>query len=109
MKLAGEGTPVREFEVNCVVKPNPSSPNEDITHIGHSNHGWRLSIQAAIRRIEAMDVAFYMFDLANGQRAYLGVVREPGKPPYLRTHSRGRWNDNLLALENCAAECELVE
>lgn len=32
----------------------------------------------------------------NGSTADVGVVDE--RPPYIRTHANGYWNDNLLAL-----------
>jgi hypothetical protein len=35
-------------------------------------------------------------------------VREPGRHPFLRTHADGKWNDNLLAQQECGANCELV-
>jgi hypothetical protein len=28
----------------------------------------------------------------------VGVVREPGREPYLRSHADGKWTDNLLAM-----------
>ncbi|MGI4779279.1 MAG: hypothetical protein ACRYGA_14395 [Janthinobacterium lividum] len=39
---------------------------------------------------------------------HVAVVREPGRPPYLRTHADGVWKDDLLAQEVCSAECVLV-
>ncbi|WP_174556755.1 hypothetical protein [Pandoraea vervacti] len=33
---------MKEYEVNCVNKPNRSSAHEHITHIGHSANKWRL-------------------------------------------------------------------
>jgi hypothetical protein len=39
---------------------------------------------------------------------YIGVVREPYKDPFLRTHADGKWNDNLLALADCDGTCKLV-
>ena len=31
----------------------------------------------------------------------LGVVRESGKAPYVRTYADGQWNNNLLSLNQC--------
>jgi len=37
----------------------------------------------------------------NGKRADIGIV-EGQNGPYLRTYADGQWNDNLLALPECA-------
>jgi hypothetical protein len=44
---------------------------------------------------------FFVLDARTGKRADVGVVREAGKAPYLRTHADGYYNDNLLALDQC--------
>ncbi|SPA36217.1 conserved hypothetical protein [Cupriavidus taiwanensis] len=99
---------MKEFEVNCVNKPNRSSAHEHITHIGHSVNKWRLTREAAIARIDSKSEAFYIVDRTTGKRAYIGVVREPGKAPYLRTYADGKWNDNLLAQSECGFDCKLI-
>lgn len=99
---------MKEFEVNCVTKPNRQSAHEHITHIGHTVNKWRLTREAAIQRIESKSEAFYTVDRQTGKRAYIGVVREAGKAPYLRTHADGKWNDNLLAQAECGADCKIL-
>lgn len=99
---------MKEFEVNCVNKPNRNSPHEHITHIGHTVGQWRLTREAAIARIESKSEAFYTVDRATGKRAYIGVVREAGKVPYLRTYADGKWGDNLLAQSECGSNCKIV-
>jgi hypothetical protein len=99
---------MKEYEVNCVSKPNRSSPHEHITHIGYTGNKWRLTREAAITRIDSGAEAFYTVDKATGKRAYIGVVRQAGKAPYLRTHADGKWNDNLLAQPDCGAHCRLI-
>lgn len=99
---------MQEHEVNCVNKPHRDSPNEHITHIGNTVNGWRLTRESAIQRIEAKKEAFYTIDKATGKRVYVGVVREPGKAPYLRTHADGKWNNNLLAQQECGPTCTIV-
>jgi hypothetical protein len=39
---------------------------------------------------------------------YIAVVREPGKAAYLRTHADGKFNDNLLAQDECGSACKLI-
>jgi len=31
-----------------------------------------------------------------------------GKTPYLRTQADGKWNDNLLAQDECNGQCKLI-
>ena len=96
---------MNEFEVTCVIKPDRFSPHEHITHIGNNSAQWMITRESAIDRIESRREAFYTVDKLSGKRAYVGVVREAGKAPYLRTHADGVWNDNLLALSECRNCC----
>lgn len=97
-----------EFEVNCINKQNRTSQHEHITHIGNTNGQWRLTRESAISRIDAKTDAFYTIDRTTGKRAYVGVVRETGKAPFLRTYADGKWNDNLLAQAECGADCKII-
>lgn len=98
----------KEFEVTCVNKPDRFSTHEHITHIGNWTNQWRLTREEAIKRIDSGTEAFYTVDANTGKRAYVGVVRDPGKYPYLRTHADGKWNDNLLALVECSNTCKVI-
>jgi hypothetical protein len=88
------------------------SSHEHITHIGNvtneSGSRWRMTREEAIRRIDAKTDTFYTLDRATGKKMYIGVVRETGKNPFLRTHADGKWNDNLLAQAECDGTCKLV-
>lgn len=97
-----------EYKVNCVTKPDRFSTHEHITHIGNIDDKWRLTRESAIQRIDSKRDAFYTVETITGKRAYVGVVREFGKPPYLRTHADGKSNDNLLAQAECNGECKLI-
>jgi len=92
---------MKEFHVTCINKPNRESTHEHITHIGNVAGGWKITRESAIQRIDAKKESFYTLDPASGSRAYIGVVRESGKAPYLRTHADGKWNNNLLSLAEC--------
>jgi hypothetical protein len=96
------------FEVNCINKPDRNSRHEHITHIGHTVNNWRLTREEAIRRIDNKQQAFYTVDRTTGNRVYIGVYREQGKAPFLRTHADGKWNDNLLAQAECGANCKIL-
>ena len=97
-----------EFEVSCVNKPDRNSRHEHITHIGNINNNWRLTREEAIRRIDAKQQAFYTVDRTTGQKVYIGVYREQGRAPFLRTHADGKWSDNLLAQAECGANCKIL-
>ena len=100
---------MKEFEVTCINKPNRLSPHEHITHIGNTAGNWRLTRESAIQRIDSKEEAYYTIDKGTQRRVYIGVVRGDGqKAPYLRTHADGKWNDNLLALAECGANCQIV-
>jgi len=86
-----------DAQVTCITKPNRNSAHEAITHLGGAN--WRWPAQDVIASIEAKTNTFYT--LVGGKRADVAVVKGPhGK--YLRTHADNQWNDNLLALAECA-------
>jgi len=92
------GSSMADVQLTCVVKLSPDSPHEDITHMGTSRQVW--SRERVIAWIEARTDTFHTIG-PNGKRAEVAVVREPGKPPYLRSRADGEWNDNLLALPQC--------
>lgn len=91
------------FQVTCITKPNVNSPHEHVTYIGNVTVGWRLTREDAISRIDSKAEQFYVKDPQSGKTAYIGVVREPGKAPYLRTYADNDWNNNLLSLQQCPA------
>jgi Protein of unknown function (DUF3892) len=90
-----------DVQVTCITKPNPNSPHEHITHLGNPAGNWIWTREQVIQSIDAKTNTFYVADPATSKRAYIGVVREAGKLPYLRTHADGSWNNNLLSLNQC--------
>ncbi|CAM3391642.1 MULTISPECIES: DUF3892 domain-containing protein [Cupriavidus] len=90
-----------DARVTCISKPNPQSPHEHITHLGNPAADWMWTREQVIQSIDAKTNTFYVLDPSTGKRADIGVVRDAGKAPYLRTHADGRWNNNLLALNQC--------
>ena len=87
-----------DVQIVCIRKPHPESPHEHITHVGSTAQVWPR--EQVVAWMDARTDKFYTVD-ASGKRADVGVVRESGKAPYLRTHADGRWNNNLLALPQC--------
>lgn len=99
---------MKEFEITCINKPDRYSQHEHITHIGNSAANWKLTRESAIERIDSKQEAFYTIDKSTGRKVYVGVVRNDGnKSPYLRTYADGKWKDNLLAQEECGANCKI--
>lgn len=87
-----------DVRLTCIRKPNPQSSHEYITHVGSNGQVWTR--EQVIAWIDRKEHSFYTLD-AFGNRANVGVVREAGKHPYLRTYADGRWNNNLLSLPQC--------
>jgi hypothetical protein len=86
-----------DLQVKCINKLPRDNTHEGITHLG--GDGWKKTRQEVINLIEAKTNTYYT--LVGGNRATVGVVDGPnGK--YLRTYADGKWNDNLLALPECA-------
>jgi len=97
-----------EYQITCVTKPDRFSTHEHITHIGNTAAKWKMAREAAIARIDSKQDSFFTVDSATGRKAYVGVVREAGKAPYLRTYADNQWNDNLLAQAECNGSCNLL-
>lgn len=90
-----------DCQVTCIAKSNAPSSHEHITHIGNPSAGWVWTREAVIRSIETNANSFFVVDPVIGTRSTVGVVRPPGRSPYLRTYADGDWNDNLLSLNQC--------
>ena len=96
-----------DVQVTCITKPHPQSPHEHITHLGNpgsATGGWMWTREAVIASIDAKTNTFFVLDPVGGRRADIGVVREAGKTPYVKTHADGRWNNNLLSLNQCSLQ-----
>jgi hypothetical protein len=89
-----------DCQITCIVKPHPQSPHEHISHVGNPPT-WVWAREQVIDSIDDRSNTFFVMDPRTGKRANVGVVREAGKAPYLRTHADGYYNDNLLALPQC--------
>ena len=86
-----------DVQVTCINKLPRNNPHEGITNLG--GPGWKWTRQQVINSINEKSNTF--FTRVNGNRADIGVVHGPNGD-YLRTYADGVWNDNLLALPECA-------
>jgi hypothetical protein len=86
-----------DLQVTCINKVPRTNPHEGITHLGTSGRKWTRA--EVVASIEEKSNTFYT--KVNNKRAEVGVVNGAnGK--YVRTYADGVWNDNLLALPECA-------
>lgn len=90
-----------DVQVTCIIKPHPHSPHEHITHLGNPP-SWVWTREQVITSIDAKINTFFVRDPSTGKRSDVGVVREAGKTPYLRTYADGYYNNNLLSLNQCS-------
>jgi hypothetical protein len=90
-----------DVPVTCITKPDPQSPHEHITHLGNPSVPWKWTREEVIASIDARNNTFFVVDPYTGKRSTFGVVRVPGKRPYLRTYADGDWSNNLLSLNQC--------
>jgi hypothetical protein len=77
---------------------NRDSSHEGITHLGGTT--WAKKTRGQV--VSDIDNKIHTYyTLVGGKRANVGVVNgASGK--YVRTYADGVWNDNLLALPECA-------
>ena len=90
-----------DAQVTCINKPNVNSSHEHITHLGNPANQWRWTREQVIASIDAGTNTFYVIDPVSGARADIGVVRESGRAPYLRTYADRQRNNNMLSLNQC--------
>ncbi len=87
-----------DVQVTCINKTNRNSSHEAITHLGGSN--WKWTRQEVVRSIKNKTNTF--FTLVGGRRADLAVRVSANGTEYVQTYADGVWNNNLLALPECA-------
>jgi Protein of unknown function (DUF3892) len=88
-------------QITCIKKSAPTGGHSHITHVGNPAAPWLWEVAKVVESIDTKTNSFYVKDPHSGKIAYVGVVREAGKRPYLRTYADGVWNDNLLSLTFC--------
>jgi hypothetical protein len=90
-----------DVRITCITRSATNGGYEHITHVGSPQFARNWTVAEVIASIDAATNTFYV-QASNGKRADVGVVREAGKRPYIRTYADGYYNDNLLALPACA-------
>lgn len=90
-----------DCQITCIEKSHPFNSHEHITKAGNPRAGWVWKVEDIVKSIESKTNSFFVVDPVSGLRADVGVVRVPGRRPYIRTYADGDWNDNLLSLNQC--------
>lgn len=90
-----------DVRITCITLSSPNRGYEYITHVGSPQFARNWTVAEVVQSIDNNSNTFYVQDQATGKRADVGVVREAGKRPYIRTHADGYYNDNLLSLPSC--------
>lgn len=85
-----------DIQVTCINKEPRFNPHEGIINLG--GIGWKWTKEQVIYSIRTNTNTFYTY--VNGKRANIAIV-QGANGPYLRTHTDGIFNDNLLALGEC--------
>ncbi|WP_299003115.1 DUF3892 domain-containing protein [uncultured Caulobacter sp.] len=92
-----------DLQVTCITKFQRQNTHEAITHLGGPGSGaipaWYSTRQQVIDLINGGVHTFYT--RVNGVRANV-EVRGYRPNQYLQTRADGDWNNNLLALPDCA-------
>jgi hypothetical protein len=88
-----------DVQVACIIKPDPYSRVEHITHLGGPQ--WTWTREQVIASIEGRTNTFFVIDPRTGARADVRVVRPAGRPAYVRTSPDNDPDDNLLSLTQC--------
>ena len=92
-----------DYQIDCVNKPNRTSPHEHITHVGgpkpDGTGRWKDSVPNVIGFIESGTHRFYTS--VGGATAWVKVRESSAGNKYIQTQADGVWKDNLLALNEC--------
>lgn len=89
--------------ITCIRKDggNHQNPHEGITNFGWVNEQTRAMGESTrsqmVDFLERQKGTAYVED-SMGNVAYIGVITTTWGSKYLRTHSDGKWTDNLLSL-----------
>ena len=93
-----------DYRIDCINKPNRSSPHEHITHVGgpkpDGSGRWKETVPNVVRMIEQKTHRFFTSE--GGVTASVGVRTSAAGNKFLQTYADGVWKDNLLALKECS-------
>lgn len=90
------------FRITCIIKPDPESPVEHITHVGGMS-GWKLDVETVMSRIESKgaDHEDFFVHVGNAEADVIVVKASAHRRKHIRTTPDGTPQDNLLKLGKC--------
>ena len=91
-----------EAEIKCINKTDRYSAHDRIKSIGGVNpdgQHWKLSIDEAIKGIEAGKWTFFVYQAGRKVRVIIAISAAGNK--YLKTENDGEQPNNLLSLPEC--------
>ncbi|MFJ2281837.1 DUF262 domain-containing protein [Pseudomonas sp. NPDC087803] len=96
------------FQINCMKSGANHEGIEQVTHYGNSIAKWCLTVNSLMTRIDAGKEAYFVIDPDTSQRAYLAVVREENKKPYLKAYSNSAWTNSLEKITICDEDLRVL-
>jgi len=90
------------IQIKCINKTDRTSAHERIKSIGGVNPSgtrWKLSLEQAIKDIEAGKYRFYVS--VNGDSVWVIIAVSAAGNKYLKTENDGDQPNNLLSLPEC--------
>ncbi|MBP6782304.1 MAG: DUF3892 domain-containing protein [Verrucomicrobiales bacterium] len=90
------------IQIKCINKTDRTSAHERIKSIGGVNANgtrWKLSLEQAIKDIEAGKYRFYVS--VNGDSVWVIIAVSASGNKYLKTENDGDQPNNLLSLPEC--------
>jgi len=90
------------IQIKCINKSDRTSAHERIKSIGGVNPSgtpWKLSLEQAIKDIEAGKYRFYVS--VNGDSVWVIIAVSAAGNKYLKTENDGDQPNNLLSLPEC--------
>jgi hypothetical protein len=88
---------VTDVQITCISKIPGDDSYFGITHLGTATRKWTR--QQVIIWINAKEHTFYT--MKDGKRANIYVYYDKQGPPHLQTYADDKWNNDLLALDEC--------
>jgi hypothetical protein len=88
-------TSIPEYQITNIHPPGQD--HDRITHYWVPAFNRWVPVAEAVQMVRSKTCTFFVLSRF-GNKAYASIVEPVGKPPYLRTHADGKWDDNLKSL-----------
>jgi hypothetical protein len=92
---------MQSIQILCIVKPNPISSHEHITHVGTSISNALIPVEQVIRNIKTRVAKYFVRDAQGNTADVLVVPMTMRRREHIRTVRDGKYTDNLLSLNQC--------